>query len=375
MTRRLIALLLAVCVVAVSVSGCKTTSEGNLASVGVELKYASGFSIDDIGGGCKRVTDGEDQTLILVPQGKKAPAGYENFPVVTTPVKKAVILSATFGALMRPLDVLDSVVGSGIVESELYIDELKQGYAENSIQYVGGGGMGPPDYEVIQALNPDIVFMSINVSSPDTFEYYEQLKALGIPVAVCNDYLENHPLGRLEWIKFISTFYGKEIQAEEYFDSVEEKISDIRSKVMVSSQLSGVLWSSIFMGDCWVSGGESYVAKMVEMAGGLYAFSDLEGSMASSISIEELYARGQNCDVFIYASTPPYINSIKEIVDGAPVLADMPVIEDGWVYYLQPWFYQISDKIDEVIQDLAFIFHPGLFPGYTLKHFHLLPAE
>jgi iron complex transport system substrate-binding protein len=129
------------------------------------------------------------------------------------------------------------------------------------------------------------------------------------------------------------------------------------------------------MGTCYVSKGESYVAKMIDMAGGEYVFDDLPGSDTVNISLEELYARGKMANVFIYASTPPYINSIKEIVDNNPVLADLPTIVSGEVYCMQPWYFQISDKPDEIVEDLAYIFHPSRFPGYTLKHFMLLPKQ
>jgi iron complex transport system substrate-binding protein len=372
MVKRIIVLVLTMCIVAITVVGCKADA-GIKPSGTTELKYATGFSIEEIGGGCQKVTDAENQSLILVPQGKKVPTGYENLPRVTTPVKKVIILSVTFGALMRPLGVIDSVVGSGTLEDGLYIEEMKQGYARSRIKYVGGGGMGAPDYEVIRALNPDIVFCSTGY--PDAVKYYDQLKELGITVVVCNDFLETDPLARLEWMKFIAAFYGKEQVAETYFNGVEKKIEDIKVQTMLSSRLASVLWASIFMGKCYVSGADSYVAKMIDMAGGNYLFKDLAGSGASSISLEELYVRGKNCNVFIYASTPPYINSINEIVDNGPVLADLPVIKAGEVYCFQPWFYQISDKPDEIVQDLAYIFHPSRFPGYQLKHFQLLPAK
>ncbi len=356
----------------IGIIGCKsgTTKETTTTTGAV---YATGFTIETLANGVQKVTDGENQALLLVPKGKKPPAGYENLPQVTVPVKSAVILSVTFGALMRPLGVLDTLVGSGTVENELYLEELKQRYASGQIKYVGGGTMGAPDFETIQLLKPDIVFCSTGY--PDMLEYYNKLKSMGLKVAVCNDYLETDPLARLEWIKFIAAFYGKDAAANTYFNNVVKKIDDIRIQVMLSSRYASVLWASIFMGNCYVSGGESYVAKMIDMAGGEYVFKDLAGSRASSISLEELYARGKNCNVFIYASTPPYINSIKEIVDNSPILADLPTITSGEVYCFQPWFYQISDKPDEIVQDLAYIFHPSRFPGYKLKHFMLLPKQ
>jgi len=356
----------------IGIAGCKSeTKEETSAETSVE--YATGFTIEMLTNGVKKITDGENQTLLLIPEGQKAPASYEDSIQISVPIKKAVILSVTFGALMRPLEVLDSVVGSGTLESELYIEEMKKGYASGQITYVGGGTMGAPDFEAIQLLKPDIVFCSTGYA--DWVEYYNKLKSMGLKVAVCNDYLETDPLARLEWIKFIAAFYGKDATAKTHFEGVVKKIEDIKTQAMLSSQYTTVLWASIFMGSCYVSNGDSYVAKMIDMAGGHYVFNDLLRSDTSSISLEELYARGKNARVFIYASTPPYINSIKEIVENNPVLADLPAIMSGEVYCFQPWYFQISDKPDEIVQDLAYIFYINRIPGYTLKHFMLLPKQ
>lgn len=354
------------------ISSCNR-AENEEVSQETSVTYATGFTIETLDNGIKKLTDGEDQSFLLVPEGKQAPKGYEDLAEINTPVQKAVILSVTFGALMRPLGVLDSVVGSGTLPEGLYIEEMQQGYNSGAIKYVGGGTMGAPDFEAIQLLKPDIVFCSTGY--PDWLEYYNKMKSMGLNVVVCNDYLEVDPLARLEWIKFIAAFYDKDNEAINYFDSVVDRIDGIRQKVMPSSNLSSVLWASIFMGSCYVSNGDSYVAKMINMAGGLYLFNDLPGSDTSSISLEELYTRGKMAEVFIYASTPPYINSIKEIVDSNPILADLPTVESGTIYCFQPWYFQISDRPDELIQDLAYIFHPTFFPDHKLQHFMLLPQQ
>jgi iron complex transport system substrate-binding protein len=368
--KRLLGLLLALTML-LGFAGCQSTGKNNTGATGAA--YATGYQMETLSGGVVKLTDGEKKSMLLVPAGKKAPAGYESLPQIAVPVKRAVILSVTFGALMRPLGVLDSVVGSGTVESELYLDELKSRYASGQIRYVGGGAMGAPDFEAIQVLRPDVVFCSTGL--PDWVGYYTKLKGMGLNVVAVNDFLETDPLGRLEWIKVIGAFYGKEKEAQVYFTGVEKRINDISAKVSGASDRPGVLWASIFMGTVYVSGSESYVAKWVNMAGGNYLFGDLKGSGASSISLEELYARGRNASVFVYASTPPYINSVKEVIDAGPILADLPVVQAGTIYAMQPWFYQIADKTDEIVQDLACIFHPGLFPGYKVKHFMVLPAK
>jgi iron complex transport system substrate-binding protein len=369
--RKLFILLLVLGLFA-GVIGCKSTSKAAATST-TGTSYATGFTLQSLGGGVEKLTDGEKQSFLLVPQGKKAPAGYENVRQITVPIKRAVILSVTFGALMRPLNALDCIVGSGTLENELYIDELNQRYDSGQIKYVGGGSMGAPDFEAIQFLKPDVVFIS--TGSPDAENYYNELKSMGLNTVVVNDYLETDPLGRLEWIKVFGAFTGKDKEADSYFTGVEKRVKDLEAKVATSSSSPNVLWTSIFMGTAYVSDGDSYVAKWVKMVGGKYLFDDLKGSGASSISLEELYARGKDADVFIYASTPPYINSVKEVIAAGPVLADIPVVKRGTIYCMQPWFYQVADKPDEILQDLAAIFHPELFPGYKLKDFMLLPAQ
>ena len=366
-------IFLAVITIVASFAGCTTNAKPSGTPATIPNGYSIGFTISDLGDGFKKLTDGEGQEFLLVPEGKSVPAGYENATTVTVPVKKAVILSVTFATLMRPLGVTNSIVGSGTLEKELYLEELKSAYARGQVTYVGGGNMGAPDFEAIQLLKPDVVFCSTGY--PDAVEYYNKMKSAGLTVVVVNDYLETDPLARLEWIKFIGAFYGKTREATGYFNTVESNINEIKQKTMVLSYAPSVLWGSIFMGTVYVSGADSYVAKWISAAGGNYLFSDLKGTSSNTINLEELYARAKPANVFIYASTPPYINSIKEIVDNGPVLADVPLIQQGQVYCLQPWFYQTADKPDEVAKDLAAIFHPNLYPGYTVKHFMLLPEK
>ena len=364
--------LLMVLVMLVGVNGCRPVVE-DPATTNIEVAYATGFSIENLENGVKKLVDGENQTILLIPAGQTAPAGYNSAVKIEIPVSRVVILSVTFGALMRPLGVLDSLVGSGTLENELYIEELAARYASGQIQYVGAGGMGDPDYEAVRALNPDLVLLATGY--PGAVEIYEKLKNLGINVVVCNDFLENDYLGRLEWIKFIAAFYQKDVEAAAHFDAVVEAINEIQARIAISSYLPGVIWASSFMGTVYVSGNESYIARGLRYAGAVNVFNHITGAGSATISLEELYVRGKDAEYFIYASTPPYINSVAEIVEENPVLAEMSSVRNGRVYCFQPWYFQIADRPHEIILDLAAIFHPNIFPDHELKHFMLLPAD
>jgi len=336
----------------------------------IEIKYAKGFKVEYLPDGCKKVTDGEGQEFILIPRGKKV-SGYEDYRRIEIPVRRVVALSTTQVCLLRPLGVLDSVIGVTTQKERWHIEEIRKGIEKGRIELVGSG-MGRPDFERILALNPDVVFTYTGY--PAATKTFEKLKEMGIPVAVDNEWLENHPLGRLEWIKFLAAFYNRDAEAQGFFERVERRVKEIASEVS-GEKRPNVLWGSIWKGKCYVPAGDSFVAKMISLAGGNYLFSDLEGTGSANVTLEEFYARGKNADVFIYPSWPPYVSSVEDILKEGPILAELKVVKEGKVWCFRPWYYQSLDKTDGIIEDLAAVFHPELYPEHELGYFMRLPVE
>jgi len=350
------------------VGGCGR-GEKAAATGAVPLKYATGFKIERLPEGCRVVTDGEGRKLLLVPHGQRPPEGYGDLPVVYTPVKRVVAQSTTQAALLRPLGELESIVGVTTEKDKWYIQEIKEGLEQGRIQLVGSG-MGPLDYDQVVALKPDVVF--IYTGTPGSLETLRKLEELKVPVAVENSHLEQHPMGRLEWVKFMAAFYGKESEAEAFFDGAVARVEEIAQKAAGAKAKPKVLWGQIYQGKVFAPAGDTYVAKMIELAGGDYLFKDLKGS--GTVTLEEFYARGKSADVYISSTLPNYgVTSIAKVVEQAKVLEDLPVIKKGNVWCFQPWYYQALDKTDEMIADLAAIFHPDLFPGVEIKHHLKLP--
>jgi iron complex transport system substrate-binding protein len=335
-------------------------------------KYATGFGLEYLADGCRVVTDGEARQLLLVPRGHKVPEAYRHLPVVHTPVRRVVVASTTTAALLRPLEELESIIAVTTDREHWYIPEVRIGLEEGRIRLVGND-MGPLDYEAVLELNPDLVF--IYTGSPEDLQKLKKLEELKIPVAVDNSHRENHPLGRVEWVKFLAAFYGKEDRAEQYFQRVVENTEAVTRAVAGATSRPRVLWGLIYQGEVYVPAGDSYVAKMIGMAGGDYLFKDLGGTGSATVSLEEFYRRGLEAEVFISSTLPNYgTTSIAKLVEQEKRLADLPVIRAGRVWCFQPWYYQSIDKADEMFADLAAIFHPDLFREVELKHHMKLPA-
>ncbi|MDH7576540.1 MAG: ABC transporter substrate-binding protein [Bacillota bacterium] len=356
----------------VLLAGC-SKGKTETATGAVELRYATGFKIEHLAGGCKQVTDGEGRKLLLVPRGQRPPSGYGSLPVVYTPVERVVVGSTTQAALLRPLGELGSITGVTTEKEHWYLEAVKEGLEQGRIQLVGSG-MGPLDYDRVVALRPDLVLIYTGTpGSPETLRKLEELK---VPVAVENSHLEQHPLGRMEWVKFLAAFYGKEEAAAEFFEAAAKRTEEITGEAVKARAKPKVLWGSIYQGKVYVPAGASYAARMIEMAGGDYLFKDLAGAGSSTVTLEEFYARGKSADVYISSTMPNYgITSIAKIVEQAKVLADLPPVKEGKVWCFQPWYYQAQDKTDEMIADLAAIFHPELFPEVKIKHHLQLPTS
>lgn len=351
-------------------AGQKTAPRANK----VSLQYATGFSIENLPGGAKKVTDGDGRALLLVPRGQRPPAGYGDLPVIYTPVERVVVASTSQAALMRPLGVLDTIVGVTTEKDQWYINEVREGMEAGKITFVGK--TSAPDYEQLKALSPDVVFTY--TKSMGGTELAQKLGELGVPYAVDNEWLESHPLGRVEWVKFLSAFFNKEKEAENYFNQVVAKAEQVENMVRRGTKPK-VLWGSIFKGKVYVPTGNSYVAKMIEMAGGDYVFKDLGGleTGSANITLEEFYARGKDADIFVCPFSPSQtgITFVARLVEQAPVLADIKPVKENRIWCAQLWYWQSMDKTDEQVEDLAAMFHPTSWADYQPKHFLKLPVK
>jgi len=335
----------------------------------VTIKYATGFKIEYLSEGYKKITDGEGRELLLIPRGKQAPERYKDLQKIEIPVERVVVLSSTEASLLRPLGVLDSIVGVS-QEKGWYIQEVKTGLQEGRIKFLGGNNA--LDFEALLNLRPDVVVLFTR--SGNMNEVLAKLDELRIPSAVDNEFLEKHPLGRMEWVKFLAAFYDKEQAAGKFFEDAERRVQEVGKK-SAGAQKPRVLSGVSVGGKLYPRGG--YEALLIGLAGGDYILKDFAEARSGAITEEEFFARGKEADLFIYTRPPdrPPGTSIKALLEAHPVLADLPVIKEGKVWQIQPWYFESLDKTAEIMEDLEAIFYPELFPGYELKHYLKMPRE
>ncbi|MCR3761641.1 ABC transporter substrate-binding protein [Clostridium felsineum] len=329
----------------------------------VPLKYTKAFKIQYLKGGFKKITDGNNKVIILAPKGKAVPNIYKNNTIINYPTSNILVSSSTEAALLRPLDEIKSIKAVNLKEAEWEINDIKSALKDNKITYVGD--TTSPDYEKISSLKPDLAILyGGNYGLNNMMKKFDELK---IPYVADNEYLEEDPLGRLEWIKFLAAFYDKEDIAEKYFNSEVSKVKAIENKIS-SQKKTKVAFGMVDNGKVYVPAKDSYAAKMIALAGGDYIFKDLN-TKSGYITLENFYAKAKDADVLIYSSSKEYTPSIKSVLNEAPVLKDTKPVKDKKVWCLGRDYYQATDKTSELIEDLASIFHPENFKGYKQKHY------
>ena len=358
---------------ALALSGCGSKTEpANTESLvfshHYQLDYAQQFTADCYEGGYTMVSIPDSgQKFLVVPQDA---AEVDSLPadvtVLRQPVENIYLVSTSVMDLILHLDALDSVTLSGTKAEGWYLPEAKQAMEEGRIAYAGK--YSAPDYEQILAANCSLAIQ--NTMILHTPEVKEQLEHFGIPVLVERSSYESGPLERMEWIKLYGILLGKEDTAEQVFAAQEAAIAPLLEQEPTGKSCAFFSLSSNNLAT--VRKGSDYVAKMIEMAGGAYVFSDLTdngNSLATmNLPLEDFYAGAKDADVLIYNSAiEGTIASVSQLTEKFPLLAEFKAVQNGQVWCTSQSLFQQSMELADLILDMNKVFTEGTPAADTLK--------
>ncbi len=329
------------------------------------VDYATGFSVDYLENGIKKVyLEVDDRTLYLVPEGQEVPAELKDEVVVTTPVKNVLVGSTVYGCDLRALDEVASISSVTTEVDGWYIEEVKSAMEKGDIQFVGNNKA--PDYEKISQIKPEIAIVTGGTSgSPEVVAKFDEM---GIPLLTGTNYMEENPIGRLEWMKLTSALYNKEDMMVDLFNEKVEKINGLTSRFENATNRPKVVWMRISKGSVTVPQSESYASEMIKMAGGDYVFADANLT-EKKISLEELFDKGKDADIIVWEKMGPAPESVEAIIEEYPALKTMKAVESMNFYRTGDDYWQSTDKLDFMIEDLSSMFYPTDYEGHVNNHF------
>lgn len=316
------------------------------------LRYAEQFAVDYYEGGYKLLTISDGARYLVIPEGSEVPKGVDaEVRVVRQPLGKIYVAATAAMALLDELDVLDAVRLSGTRAEGWYVEGAAQAMRRGDMLYAGK--YSEPDYELLLDEGCDLAVESTMIlHAPKVREMLEQL---GIPVLVERSSFERHPLGRTEWIKLYAALLDREREAETFFDGQAAMAEALEA--FPNTEETVVFFYISTDGSVVVRGAGDYVARMIELAGGRYVFSDptsLNGTGSSvTISMEDFYAAAVDADFLIYNGSidaPPH--DLGELLAKSELLADFRAVRDGNVWTTDRYLYQATDIVGELIVDI-----------------------
>ena len=342
-------------------TGCgkKTEEEGQWAGLQsegrVENLYAEEFIIEKFEGGYRRITIGSDEYLIL-PEGKELPEQLpQKVTVIRRPVEKIYMASSSAMSFFQELNALNRIEYTSTKASDWSDAEIAALVKDDTITYVGK--YNTPDYEwLLQEGCGLVVENTMILHDPGTKEKLEQL---GFPVLIERSSYEKHPMGRMEWIRVYGCILGLEQEAEQWFQTRNAAFQDLTKDCRDTGQ-KVAYFSFSPNGYVNVQAPAGYMAEMIRIAGGTYAFTaeelgaDEEDSSSLHLSMDQFYTVARDADVLIYnGAIYGAIGSRKELVSEMKLMEDFRAVKNGRVYYTRDNLFQKPTGVIGLLGELT----------------------
>ena len=360
-------------------NACNAGQEKKGAKVGDEaaLHYAKNFTITHY--------DDHTQITVLNPwdtnqvlreyilsdnDSKPEAANYPNAVYIKTPLKSAGVLGVVHAGILEMLGAENLI--TGVTDPQyMNFDFVQEGLREGRIIHLGESSQ--LNIEKLIEVDPDALFVTTFPQSG-----YGKLDKAGIPIIECVEYMEHHPLGRAEWIKFIGAFTGKSREADSIYNAIEQNYLEAKTIAEKVSHRPTVFSEKKYRGVWNIPGGGSYMSIFFHDAGADYLWREDTQTGSLSLPFEEVYEKAEKADFWFIKYNKPNGNlTYSEIAAEYEPYALFDAWKNRQIVGCNadetPYYERSIMQPDVVLKDMISIFHPELAYGHQNVYFHLLP--
>lgn len=280
------------------------------------------------------------------------------------PLRRVALMSTTHASFISALGKARAVVGCAYTARlrDTAVAALAQA---GKVQEIGAAD--GVDRERVLKLAPDALF---------TYPYGSQGQGhvLGhVPVVQVAEYLEEHPLGRAEWLRAFGLLFGVETKADSLFKGIVARYDSALAVVPADKQGPVVFFGSAWKGTWSVPSGGSYMARLIKDAGGSYLFMDRQAKGNIDLDLETVLEKGASATRWgrILDQAAPV--TPKDVAGGDARILALPVFKQGGCFYASSAESDLFGKAglepDVVLRDLIGIFQPELSGGRVPVYF------
>ena len=352
-----------------TILSCNNSSSNAFGIEDTDNEYAMLFAIreDDKGGRSLIINETWDgnsnpKEYKLVERSERKDGVYapDEIPV---PLQNVICMSTSHIAYISALgktDIIKAVSGTRYVSNITILE----GVAVGEIKDIGYEAA--LNYELLITTQSDILF-TYGISGQDN-QHLKKLNELGIRHLVIGDYLENHPLGKLEYIKLFGALLGCYEKADSIYKAVSDRYLDIKENIAkVIDKKSQVLMNAPWKDVWYIPGDENYMSVLIRDAGGELLGSRTGEYISYPYGFEEVILKAYDADYWLNLNN---YNTMQELSAVNPLFSKLPVFKPGRIFNNikqdtpmggSNFWEQGVVEPDVILKDLATILHPEVY--------------
>ncbi|MBS3992585.1 MAG: ABC transporter substrate-binding protein [Bacteroidetes bacterium] len=320
----------------------------------------------------KNQLNNQHQSYFLVDKNKPVPKILNGEKIIKTPINNIVVTSTTHVAMLELLNLQDNLIAfpqTHFISSEKTRERITKGIVKEL------GNVQQMNTEILLTIKPDVI---VSFEITGTNKVLKELERKGYSIIVNNDWLEETPLGRAEWLLLYGYLFNQKMKALQIFNSIENNYNKAKMIAAKAVQKPKVL-SGIIFNDVWnMPAGNSFEAALLKDANTHYIWCETDGTGSLLLNVETVIEKGQQADFWInpgiYTSHSDLSQSNKIYTHFKPFTnkqiysyAHLRGVTGGYKY-----FETAPTRPDLVLKDLIKIAHPELMRHYDFSFYKKL---
>lgn len=302
---------------------------------------------------------------VLIDKNKPLPDSLPEGIIIRTPVEKAVFYTSVHASMVAQMGRIDAI--KGVCEIQYITDSLiLERLAAGKIADIGLATA--PNIEKIIELDAELI-----IASPYENSGYGAAEKIGIPIVEAADYMENHPLGRTEWGRFYGLIFGEGERADSIFFTTKERYNHLKNLATKSGNKPRVLLERKYGASWIVPSGGSYIGTIHYDAGADYIFSDFKGSESVHQTFESVLDRAYDADIWLFKYDTKQDYTYDILKDEYQPYSNFRPFKEKNIYICHTtrttYYDDITLHPDRLLEDLIYIYHPELLPGYVPRYY------
>jgi iron complex transport system substrate-binding protein len=264
---------------------------------------------------------------------------------------RIVSLSSIHTCMLASLNAHGALVG---IESQHYVSHPKLYNHPQLKSLPEVAPNGPIILEKLAFCNPTLLFGTL--SSVEDKQAIERLGKGKFSVLWCNNHLENHPLGRSEWIIALGWVVGKSAIAQQQFNHIKKDYEALASEVQHSDHPTPkVITNCAYNGVWFVPQHASYMGQFIRDAGG-EPITVETGTGSNAVSIEKAIGLFVGADIWINTDL---CNSLSCLASSDPRVTHIKAFQRGQVFHFNK---QLRENGSNPYWDMG-----CLYPNHILR--------